>query len=162
MVWQPSCLLPFENRTKMSGFRMVHQPRSFYTIYMLFSLYKTTQYNGTIQKSDAIRKPDQGRPFEYRTRPVFGSPLYYTLPFEIIELVPSKLTYCQLNWFARKNVDDTIIYMQYLLMSLFRFVQLLKSLFHFNLEVCFTSEPSCPTLNISIELYLQRRLVSVT
>ena len=48
------------------------------------------------------------------------------------------------NWFARKNVDDTIIFMQYLLLSLFRFVQLLTSLFHSNLEVCFTSAPNWP------------------
>ena len=30
----------------------------------------------TFENRKPFRKPDQGRPFEYLTRPVFGSPLY--------------------------------------------------------------------------------------
>ena len=48
------------------------------------------------------------------------------------------------DWFARKNVDNTIIFIQYLLLFRFRFSQLLARLFHSNVEVCFTSTPSWP------------------
>ena len=58
------------------------------------------------------------------------------------------------DWFAWKNVDDTIIFIQYLLQFYFSFVQLLSILFPSNLEVCFTSAPSWPACNISTELYL--------
>ena len=46
------------------------------------------------------------------------------------------------DWFARKNIDDTIIFVQYLLLFLFKFVQLLTRIIHSNLEVCFKSAPS--------------------
>ena len=46
------------------------------------------------------------------------------------------------DWFAQNNVDDMMIFIQYLLLLLTRFVQLLTRLFHSNLEVCFTSAPS--------------------
>ena len=46
------------------------------------------------------------------------------------------------DWLARKNVDDTIIFIQYLILFLYRFVQLLTRVFHSYLEVCFTSAPS--------------------
>ena len=49
------------------------------------------------------------------------------------------------DWFARKNVDGAIIFIQYLFMFLYRFVQLLTRLFHPNLKVYFTSVLSWPT-----------------
>ena len=57
------------------------------------------------------------------------------------------------DWFAWKNVDDTIIFIQYWLLFLFRFVQLTTRISHSNLEVWFTRAPSWQARNISIQLY---------
>ena len=56
-----------------------------------------------------------------------------------VEKVPIKVL---ADWFARKNIDDTMIFIQYLLLFLFKFDQLLPRIIHSNLEVCFTTAPS--------------------
>ena len=56
------CPEPFENQTKMSSFRMV--------------LEKMAAILSSHSKSEHHLNYGHGRPFENRTCPVFGSPLY--------------------------------------------------------------------------------------
>ena len=62
------------------------------------------------------------------------------LPIIIIKVLKilDKISYYRemlADWFAWKNVNNTIIFIQYLLLCLFRFVQLLTRMIHSNLEV---------------------------
>ena len=63
------------------------------------------------------------------------------------------------NWFDRKNIDDLIIFIQYLLLFCFRLGLLLARIIHSNLEVYFTSAPSWTARYLNIELYLQRMVI---
>ena len=46
------------------------------------------------------------------------------------------------NWFAQKNLDDTIIFIQYLLLFLFRLIQILTIMCNSNPEDGSMSMPS--------------------
>ena len=61
------------------------------------------------------------------------------------------------NWFTWKNLDDTIIFIQYLLLFLFRFVQLLTIMCNSNLEDGFNSAPIWP-----VGIYKHRVLFTCT
>ena len=61
------------------------------------------------------------------------------------------------DWFARHNVDDTVLFIQYVLLFLFRFVQLLTRIKLYN--ICHSNffetivMPNVPNDLISLVLY---------